>query len=91
MDIANWNQTAVQRLLADTDRVLALTDLDDVRGGREIVDHTIANAQQNFIDLARRRRPLTLEDADEATFRGAMDHIQARIRYFGSPAHSHPA
>ena len=89
MDIANWNRRAVQKLLADTDRVLALTDLDDVRGGREIVDHTIANAQQNFIDLARRRRPL--EDADEATFRGAMDHIQARIRYFGSPAHSHPA
>jgi len=31
------NRTAVQGLLADADRVLALTELDDVRGSREIV------------------------------------------------------
>jgi hypothetical protein len=37
MPIDDWNRMAVQGLLADTARVLALTDLDAVRGDREIV------------------------------------------------------
>jgi hypothetical protein len=47
------------------------------------VDDAIANAQKNYIDLARRRRPLMLSDADEARFQSAMDCILARIRFFG--------
>jgi hypothetical protein len=49
MPIDDWNRMAVQGLLADTARVLALTDLDAVRGDREIVDDAIANAQKNYI------------------------------------------
>jgi hypothetical protein len=83
MPIDDWNRMAVQGLLADADRVLALTDLEAVRGDREIVDDAIANAQKNYIDLVRRRRPLMLADADEARFQSAMDRILARIRFFG--------
>jgi hypothetical protein len=60
MPIDDWNRMAVQGLLADADRILALTDLEAVRGDREIVDDAIANAQKNYIDLVRRRRPLML-------------------------------
>jgi hypothetical protein len=74
---------AVQALLADTERVLALTELADVREDRAIVDDAIANAQKNYTDLVRRRRPLMLADADEARFQSAMDCILARIRFFG--------
>jgi hypothetical protein len=47
------------------------------------VDDAIANAEKNYIDLMRRRRPLMLGDADEARFQSAMDRIRARIRFFG--------
>ncbi|MFZ0690791.1 MAG: hypothetical protein WA891_20425 [Acidobacteriaceae bacterium] len=76
---------AVHGLLADADRVLALTDLEAVRGDREIVDDAIANAQKKYIDLMRRRRPLMLVHADEVRFQSAMDCIVARIRSFGKP------
>jgi hypothetical protein len=84
--IDDLNRIAVQGLLADMDRVLALTDLETVRGNREIVDDTIANAQKNYVDLMRRRRPLMLDHADEARFQSAMDQIMARIRFFSRPA-----
>jgi hypothetical protein len=84
--IHELNRMAVHGLLADAERVLALTDLEDVKRDREIVDDAIANAQQNYIDLARRRRRLMLADADDARFQSAMDHILARIRFFGKAA-----
>jgi hypothetical protein len=84
--IDELNRMDVHGLLADVERVLALTDLEDVKRDREIVDDAIANAQQNYIDLARRRRRLMLADADDARFQSAMDHILARIRFFGKAA-----
>lgn len=81
--IDDLNRMAVQGLLADADRVLAVTDLEAVRGDHEIVDDAIANAQQNYIDLVRRRRPLMLTEADEARLQRAMDCIIARVRFFG--------
>jgi hypothetical protein len=77
------NRMAVQGLLADAERVLALTDLEAMRTESDIVDHAIANAQQNYIDLARRRRPLIMREAEETQFQTAMDCIMARIRFFG--------
>jgi hypothetical protein len=55
MKMTDWNRQAVRSLLADADRVLALSDLTDVRGNREIVDDAIANARKNYLDLMRRR------------------------------------
>jgi hypothetical protein len=81
--IDELSRMAVQGLLADAERVLALTDLEAVRGDREIVDDPIANAQRNYIDLVRRRRPLMLADADETRFQSSMDRILAGIRFFG--------
>jgi hypothetical protein len=83
METADWNQMAIQGLLADADRVLALTDVQNVERDRTIAGHALANAQQNYIDLIRRGRRLMLEGADEASFQGAMDRIQARLRFFG--------
>jgi hypothetical protein len=65
--------------LADADRILALTDLEDVRGNREIVDDVIANARKNYLDLMRRRKPLILADEEETRFQRIMDRLQARI------------
>jgi hypothetical protein len=81
--IDDLNRVAVQGLLADAERVLALTDLEAVRWDRAIVDDAIANAQKNYIDLIRRRRPLMLPYAEEVQFQRAMDCIMARIRFFG--------
>ena len=81
--INELNRMAVQGLLADADRVLAVTDLEAVRGDHEIVDDAIANAQRDYIDMARRRRRLMLADADDARFQSAMDHILADIHFFG--------
>jgi hypothetical protein len=83
MPIEDWNRMAVQGLLADADRVLALTDVEDVLEHREIVDYAIANAHKNYIDLMRRRRPLMLAEKDEARFQNLMDRILARLRFFG--------
>jgi hypothetical protein len=76
------NRMAVQGLLADADRILALTDLKDVRGDRSIVDDAIANAQRNYVDLVRRRGPLLLTAADEARLQNILDQIRTRIRLY---------
>ncbi len=83
MPIEDLNRLAVQGLLADAERVLALTDFENVRGTGEIVNEAVAKAHQSYIDLMRRRRPLILRDAEETQFLRAMDCILARIRFFG--------
>jgi hypothetical protein len=83
MMLEAWNRTAVHGLLADTERALALTDLGDARGNREIVQKTITNAHQNYIDLMRRSRPLIMTDGEYATFQSALDRLKARLRFFG--------
>lgn len=80
--IDDSNRMAIQGLFADLDRVLALTDLKDVRGDRAIIDDAVANAQRNYADLVRRRRQLTLSDADEARFQNMIDQIRTRIRLY---------
>ncbi len=77
------NRMAVQGLLADAERVPELTDLGAGRGEADLVDHAITSAQQNYVDLARRRRPLILREEEEVKFQTAMDCIMARIRFFG--------
>jgi hypothetical protein len=78
------NRSAVQGLLADADRALALTELDDVRGSREIVGDTVANARQNYIDLVRRHRRLSLTDGEQTALQQTFDRLRARLRFFGA-------
>ncbi len=78
------NRRAVQGLLADADRALALTDLEDVRGSREIVGDSIANARQSYIDLVRRRRRLSLTDGEQTAIQQILDRLRARLRFFGA-------
>lgn len=91
MKMGEWNRQAVRSLLADADRTLVLTDLEDVRGNREIVHDVIANARKNHLDLMRRRKPLILADEEETRLQSIMERLQARIRFFGgsaSPLHT---
>ena len=81
--IDEWNRAAVKGLLADAKRVLALTEFQDVRGNREIVENTIANARQNYIDLMRRSRPLIMTDGEYETFQSILERLKARFRFFG--------
>ncbi len=67
----------------DADRVLALTELDDVPGNKEVVEDMIASAHKNYIDLVRRSRPLIMSDGDLITFQRKMDRLRACLRFFG--------
>ncbi|MGB9032323.1 MAG: hypothetical protein WCC27_19515 [Acidobacteriaceae bacterium] len=75
---------AVQHLLADADRALALTEFEDVRGSREIVGETIASARQSYIDLVRRHRTLSLTVDEQTAFQQILDRLRARLRFFGA-------
>lgn len=83
MLIDDWNKKAVQALQTDADRALGLTELDDVAGNKEAVEDMIANAHRNYIDLARRSRPLIMSDADMITFQRKMDRLRACLHFFG--------
>ncbi len=83
MKIADWNRQAVRSLLSDADRILALTDLEDVRGSREIVNDAITNARKNYLELERRRKPLILTDEEETRFQSILGRLLARIKFFG--------
>lgn len=85
MLLEDWNRAAVHALLADSERALALTDLDDARGSREIVRQTLANARQNYIDLMRRSRPVIMTDEEHRSLHSALDRIKARLHFFGEP------
>lgn len=83
MQIENLNQMAVTALLADADRALALTELEDVRGSAAIVRETIAHARANYIDLMRRSRPLVLSGTQQAQLQQKLDRLRACLRFFG--------
>lgn len=82
MDLKELNRTAVRSLFADVELALALTDCEDVRGNKQIVEEIIANAQRNYIDLMRRRRPLILTETEEAAFLKRMEQLRARLRFY---------
>ncbi len=83
--LEEWNRTAVHALLADSERALALTDLDDARGSREIVRQTLAKARQSYIDLMRRSRPLVMTDEEHRTLHSVLERMKARLHFFGQP------
>lgn len=84
MPMHEWNRAAVQGLLADADRALALSKSEDVRGSHEIVETSLATARQNYIDLVRRSRPLMLTDGEYSRFLDALESLIARLRFFGA-------
>jgi gluconate kinase len=77
-----WNR-AVQGPLADADRVTALTEVEDARGNRAIVEQTIANARQRYIDLVRRSAPLIMSHSEQAALQEALDRLKERFGPFG--------
>ena len=79
----DWNQMAIQGLLADAERALALTEVDDVRGNRQIVRDAITSAHQIYIDLVRRSRRLILGDGEQVTLQDMLDSLRAKLHFFG--------
>jgi hypothetical protein len=77
------NRNAVINLLADAEHALALTHFEDVRGNREIVQQTIAQARRSYDDLTRRGRSLTLTDEERTSFQSVLDRLRAVLRFFG--------
>jgi len=75
VQIDNWNQRAVRTLLADAGRPLALSEIENIRGNRENVMDTIANARKTYLDLLRRSGPLIMSDDDQFAFREALDRL----------------
>ncbi len=84
--IDDRNRMAIQGLLADAERVLVLIDFQDVRGNKEMVEDTIANARQNYIDLVRRSRPLIMSHGEQMTLQEALNRLKERLRFFGDAA-----
>lgn len=75
MQIDEWNRMAVRTLLADAGRALALLEVENVRGNREVVCQATANARRDYFDFVRRRRPLIMSDDDQVAFQKALDHL----------------
>lgn len=83
MKIDDWNQMAIQGLLADAERALALTDVDEARGNRQIVRDTMTSAHEIYIDLVRRSRWLILGDGEQVTLQDRLDCLRAKLHFFG--------
>ena len=77
------NQTAIHGLFADAERALALTDVEDARGNRQIVRDTMTSAHQMYIDLVRRSRRLILGVGEQVTLQDMLDSLRARLHFFG--------
>lgn len=84
--LPHLNRMAVQALLADAERVLALADVGDVGGNHEVRTMTVENARHNYRDMMRRRKPLMLTESEESRFQNIMARLQARIRLYEQSA-----
>ncbi|MGC2299620.1 MAG: hypothetical protein WA476_12515 [Acidobacteriaceae bacterium] len=84
--LPHLNRMAVQALLADAERVLALSDVGDVGGSHEVLTMTVENARHNYHDMIRRRKPLMLTETEEERFQDIMARLQARIRLYEQSA-----
>lgn len=76
------NRNAVEGLLADAERALALVNVQDVRGNREIVRDAIVHARQDYVDLVRRSRRMIMTDDEHVALLGVLDHLRAAFRFF---------
>jgi len=76
------NRIAVQTLLADAEHDIMLTEASDIGDDAALIREIVANAQKNYIDLVRGRRPLILADEQNIRFRSLMERLRARVRFF---------
>lgn len=81
MQSDDWNQTAVRELLGDAERALSLAEGWESHG--DVPPDAVVTARENYIDLVRRSRRLTMRDGDQVTFQKALDHLRAFLRFFG--------
>jgi len=83
--IDDQNRIAVQSLLFDADRAVALTEVEDAGGGRsqDVAPQMVATAYKNYIDPVRRSRPLVMTDAELMVFHRKLDRLRACLRFFG--------
>lgn len=77
------NKKAVTALLSDANRALALTEVEDVGGGRNIAPQIVATAYKDYIALVRRSAPLTMTDGDLIVFHRKLDQLRTCLYFFG--------
>jgi hypothetical protein len=77
------NRMAVQALLAEAESTIALTELGGVRKKSRIVEDTVAKARENYIDLVRRRRRLTMDEEEARIFQTKVERLRAALRFLG--------
>ena len=80
MQVDNLNQNAMEALLADADRALALTRVQDLREAARLV--MVADTRKNYIELQRRSRPLIMADTDVISLQRSLDCLRACLRFF---------
>jgi hypothetical protein len=83
MHFDNGDRVAVEILMADADRTLALTNFDDSTGDRGAAQKTIASVHKSYIELRRRSGPLTMSESDQIAFLTKMDQLRACLKFFG--------
>jgi hypothetical protein len=81
MQTDEQDRMAVQELLGDAERALALAEGEDDHGN--LLPDAVAKARENYIDLVRRSRRLTMRGEEQVTFQRALDRLRAFLRFFG--------
>jgi hypothetical protein len=80
VQVDNLNQNATEDLLADADRAVALTRVQDLREAARL--EMVADTRKNYIELQRRSRPLIMSDTDVISFQRSLDRLRACLRFF---------
>ena len=83
MLIDELNRRAVECLLADAERAMALVNVEDIRGNRELIADTMVIVRRNYVDLVRRSRPLRMSEEHQACFHAALDYLRAALQFYG--------
>lgn len=83
MLIDELNRRAVECLLADAERAMALVNIEDIRGSLGLVADTMRIVRRNYSDLVRRSQPLRMSEEEEACFDAALDYLRAALRLYG--------
>lgn len=73
----------VSVLIADAERTLARTQLEDTRGDRDHVRQTIAEARGIYEGLIRRAAETAMSSEERAALQSVMDRLRASLRFFG--------
>ena len=83
MSPADWNEVAVQSLLADADLILKFFHLKTARDDAEATWLTAQQAREAYRDFQRRRENLQVSPFYFAELQNRLDRLRALLYFFG--------